>query len=160
VLLTLAAIMLFAWTAIRQPPMPMEYRPPGFPATAGLRASVTDMGQLLATLLATPQEWSDEVAMLSTPLVSVNDENSWGPGIGIQKIGDEVTIWHWGVNYPGYQALMLGRPATGDGVVVLINGAPFTITPGRPRYAGLELAREVAIRVLPGPHGAYWQGIQ
>jgi CubicO group peptidase (beta-lactamase class C family) len=160
VLLTVFAVAILAWTAFRQPPMPLEHRAPDFPATAGLRASVTDMGRMLAALLSPPPELRDEVAMLTEPRVSVNEENSWGPGIGIQQIGEELTIWHWGINFPGYQALMLGRPATGDGVVVLVNGGSLTMTMGSPRYSGLELAREVAARVLPGAHGAYWQGIQ
>jgi CubicO group peptidase (beta-lactamase class C family) len=160
VLLTVITVAILAWAAFRQPPMPLEHRAPDFPATAGLRASVTDMGRLLAALLSPPPELRDEVAMLTEPRVSVNEENSWGPGIGIQQIGEELTIWHWGINFPGYQALMLGRPATGDGVVVLVNGGSLTMTLGSPRYSGLELAREVAARVLPGAHGAYWQGIQ
>jgi hypothetical protein len=160
VLLAVIAGAIFAWAAFRQPPLPLEHRPPDFPATAGLRASVSDMGRMLAALLSPPSEWRDEVAVLTTPLVFVNEENNWGPGIGIQQIGEETTIWHWGINYPGYQALMLGRPATGDGVVILVNGGSLTMTLGSPRYSGLELAREVAAKILPGAHGAYWQGIQ
>ena len=69
-------------------------------------------------------------------------------------------IWHWGVNFPGYQSLMLGSPDTGDGVVILMNGGPIMFAPGGTRYPGLELARELAVRVLPGPHGSYWHGVQ
>jgi CubicO group peptidase (beta-lactamase class C family) len=159
-LITSLAVAIFALITFWRPPMPVEDRNPSFPATAGFRASVVDMGQLLVALLSPPPEWQDEIAMLTTPLVRANDENSWGPGIGIQQIDGETTIWHWGINFPGYQALMLGRPATGDGVVLLANGGPMIFAPGGARYAGLELEREVAARLMPGAHGAYWHGLQ
>lgn len=94
------------------------------------RASAVDMGKLLATILSPPPEWRDEVAMLTTPLVKANGENAWGAGIGIQQIDNETTLLHWGVNFPGYQALMLGRPATGDGIVILSNGGPMMFSSG------------------------------
>jgi hypothetical protein len=118
------------------------------------------MGRLLAALVDPPVGWEREINELTTPRIRVNDETSWGLGIGIQQIGGTKVIWHWGVNYPGYQSLMLGLPETGDGLVVLMNGGPMMITPEGPRFSGLELARELAARVLPGPHCAYWHGVQ
>jgi CubicO group peptidase (beta-lactamase class C family) len=141
-------------------PVPLQERTARFPASAGLRASAEDMGRLLAGLLKPPQGWEQEVSMLTTPRVRVNEENSWGLGIGIQQIGGSKIIWHWGVNYPGYQSLMLGSPDSGDGLVVLMNGGPMMITMEGPRFSGLELARELAGRVLPGHHGAYWHAVQ
>jgi CubicO group peptidase (beta-lactamase class C family) len=154
--LLLALVLALVWRI----PVPMEQRSARFPAAAGLRASARDMGVLLAALLSPPPAWRQEVEQLTTARVRVNSENSWGLGIGIQEIGAAKMIWHWGVNYPGYQSLMLGSPYSGDGLVVLMNGGPMVITAEGPRYSGLELARELAIRILPGQHGAYWQGIQ
>ena len=84
----------------------------------------------------------------------------WMSVFTLQEIGGKTVIWHWGVNYPGYQSLMLGVPESGDGLVVLMNGGPMLITRLGPRYSALELARELAARVLPGPHGSYWHGVQ
>jgi hypothetical protein len=152
----LALVIGLSWRI----PIPLEERTSGFPAAAGLRASATDMGQLLTALVNPPAGWERSIAELTTPRIQVNDENSWGLGIGIQQIAGTKVIWHWGVNYPGYQSLMLGLPESGDGLVVLMNGGPIITTPEGPRFSGLELARELAARVLPGPHGSYWYGVQ
>jgi CubicO group peptidase (beta-lactamase class C family) len=154
----LAAMLAFAlfWHM----PVPLEERTVGHPAAAGLRASARDMGQLLAALVDPPRDWRVDVDELTRPRIRVNDENQWGLGIGIQELGDRTTIWHWGVNYPGYQSLMLGVPAENSGVVILMNGSPMMISPEGQRFSGLEFARELAARVLPGPHGAYWHGVQ
>lgn len=157
---SLLLLVLLVVALVWRIPVPMEERTAGFPAAAGLRASARDMGQLLAALVDPPVGWKQEINELTTPRIRVNDETSWGLGIGIQQIGGTKVIWHWGVNYPGYQSLMLGLPETGDGLVVLMNGGPMMITLEGPRFSGLELARELAARVLPGPHGAYWHGVQ
>ena len=141
-------------------PIPLQERTARFPAAAGLRASARDMGQLLAALVSPPAGWEQVVSSLTQPRIRVNEQTSWGLGIGIQQIGGRKVIWHWGVNYPGYQSLMLGLPDSGDGLVVLMNGGPMTMTMEGPRFSGLELARELAGRLLPGPHGDYWHGVQ
>lgn len=156
--LVLLAGIIFA--VLTHAPIPLQERSPGFPAAAGLRASAHDMGQLLAMLVSPPGGWEDDIAELTTPRVRVNAENNWGLGIGVQEIDGNRKIWHWGINYPGYQSLMLGDPATRSGLVILMNGGSLLISSSGPRWSGLELARELAGRLLPGPHGAYWHGVQ
>jgi hypothetical protein len=155
-----ALVFLLFLCVIWHLPVPLEERNAMFPAAACLRASSMDMGQLLAALLHPPAGWEQDVAVLTTPRVRVNQENHWGLGIGIQEIDGHRRIWHWGINYPGYYSLILGDPASGDGLVVLMNGGPTLITPEGARYSALEMARELSARVLPGPHGAYWHGVQ
>ena len=151
---------LLSVAVFRHMPVPLEERAANSPAAAGLRASARDMGHLLAAIVNPPARWEENVSELTAPRVRVNDENEWGLGIGIQGIDDSTVVWHWGINYPGYQSLMLGVPATADGLVVLMNGGAMLIAPGGSRWVGLELARELAARVLPVPHGAYWHGVQ
>jgi len=155
-ILMLALVIPVFWHV----PVPLEERAAMFPAAAGLRASARDMGRLLAALVNPPEGWEEDIQEVTKPRVRADDENRWGLGIGIQELQGKTVIWHWGVNYPGYQSLMLGIPESGDGLVVLMNGGPMTITLDGPRFSGLELARELAARVLPGPHGAYWHGVQ
>ena len=45
--------------------------------------------------------------MLS-PQVKVSERVDWGLGIGLQPGESTQAVWHWGVNYPGYQSLMRG----------------------------------------------------
>jgi CubicO group peptidase (beta-lactamase class C family) len=141
-------------------PMPLKENVARFPAAAGLRASAGALGELLAVLVAPPPAWQADVREMTRPRIRVNAENQWGLGIGIQEIDGATSLWHWGINFPGYQSLLIGRPATRDGVVILMNGGPMSATLSGQRYAGLELARELAARILPGPHGAYWHGVQ
>ncbi len=153
-------IVIIALSVLWHTPVPLKERGVGHPAAAGFRASAQDMGQLLTALVNPPAGWEADIGELTTPRVRVNDENQWGLGIGIQEIDGNRMIWHWGINYPGYQSLMLGNPETGDGLVILMNGGTLLFAPGGGRWSGLEIARELAGRMMPGPHGAYWHGIQ
>lgn len=45
---------------------------------------------------------------------------SWGLGLGIQTTQDRKLVWHWGDN-PGFKALFVLDPRTGDSIVLLTN---------------------------------------
>jgi CubicO group peptidase (beta-lactamase class C family) len=153
VALTVAATLLLHL------PMPLAERAARFPAAAGLRTNAHDLGRLAAVFAAPPRDWQREVALITSPQIRLDESNAWGLGIGIQTIGGSTTLWHWGVNFPGYQSWLLARPATRDGLVVLMDGGSMSVIGGRNRYSGLELARELAVRILPGPHGGYWSAV-
>jgi CubicO group peptidase (beta-lactamase class C family) len=77
---------------------------------------------------------------LFEPQVRIDDELAWGLGWGIEESRGGRAIWQWG-NDPGYKNIVLGRPADGQGVVVLTNGD-----------RGALVYRDVVRRLLPGPH--------
>ena len=77
-------------------------------------------------------------AML-TPQVQVDAPLGlwWGLGWGLEKWQGRLSFFHWGSN-DGFRSFALGDPVSGDGLVVLTNGA-----------AGLELMDEV-VRAVDG----------
>jgi len=74
------------------------------------------------------------------PQARIDDELAWGLGWGIEESDGGRAIWQWG-NDPGYKNFVIGRPADGQGVVVLTNGDH-----------GALVYRDVVRRLLPGPH--------
>ncbi len=54
--------------------------------------------------------------------VVTDDLVSWGLGWGLQRTSQGHSFWHWGDNEQ-YHSLAMGLPGTGQGVVVLTNGA-------------------------------------
>lgn len=92
------------------------------------------------------------------PQVEVNEHNDWGLGVGLQK-GEEAVVWHWGVNYPGFQSLFVAWPEYNRGVVIFMNGGPMSLTFGSTRFQGLELARELVAQIMGGTHFGYWHDL-
>lgn len=74
------------------------------------------------------------------PQARIDDELAWGLGWGIEEKDGVRAVWQWGDD-PGYKCFVIGRPADGQGVVVLTNGD---------RGAGVY--RELVGRLLPSPH--------
>jgi CubicO group peptidase (beta-lactamase class C family) len=74
------------------------------------------------------------------PQIRIDDELSWGLGWGIEESDGGRAVWQWG-NNPGYKSFVIGRPADGQGVVVLTNGD-----------RGADVYRDVVRRLLPGTH--------
>lgn len=74
------------------------------------------------------------------PQARIDDDLAWGLGWGIEESDGARSIWQWG-NNPGYKNFVIGRPADGQGVVVLTNGD-----------RGALVYRDVVRRLLPGPH--------
>ena len=99
------------------------------------------------------------MSQMLTPQVRASAENDWGLGVGLQR-GGTATVWHWGVNFPGYQALAIANRETRDVVVILTNGGQLSFTPTGIRYSGLEASRSVIAHILGGRHGSYWHGIR
>jgi CubicO group peptidase (beta-lactamase class C family) len=76
------------------------------------------------------------VRELFRPQTAVNDTNSWGAGIAIEKEGNQTTFWHSGIN-PGMQSLFVLSPETDSAVVVMTNSDN-----------GLDFAKKVTQELL------------
>ncbi len=74
------------------------------------------------------------------PQTWIDDELAWGLGWGIEDTQGGRAIWQWG-NNPGYKNFVIGRPADGQGVVVLTNSDH-----------GALVYRDAVRRLFPGPH--------
>ena len=157
VAVVLAALMLGIF-ALR-PPIPLHQRQAHFLPAAGLRTTPTDYARFLSHIIRPSALDPALAAEMLTPQVAVNAQHDWGLGVGIQR-GEVPVIWHWGINFPGYQSFAVAYPQTGDVMVVMTNGGPMSITANGYRYAGLELARDAVIAIEGGEHSAYWQGVQ
>jgi CubicO group peptidase (beta-lactamase class C family) len=107
-------------------------------AAFSLYTSATDYGKFLVALL------NDSAAIgqvTATPVtVDARHGVSWGLGWGIEHRADDSYIWQWGSN-PGYRAFAIATVRSGDGFVLLTNSEN-----------GLELAKPIAEKVLPGEH--------
>jgi CubicO group peptidase (beta-lactamase class C family) len=112
-------------------------------AAASLHCTAPDYARFLAALLD-PGAHRDllppaAVGAMFVPQVEVDPKLglSWGLGWGLESWNGSRYFFHWGSN-DGFRSFVLGNPATGDGLVVMTNGA-----------AGLDLIEEL-VRTLEG----------
>lgn len=155
-----ALLLALGWTGllIARPALPLPERQPMFLAAAGLRTTAADYAAFLAQVMRRSKDEPLMAEMLQ-PQARLSEHMAWGLGWGLQTRDGRTIAWHWGVNFPGYQALALAEPATGRVAVVLTNGGALSFAPGGLRYSGLELARQVAVDWLGGVHGGFWAEI-
>jgi CubicO group peptidase (beta-lactamase class C family) len=151
------AIFLVALLVLR-PAVPLAERKPIALPAAGLRTTAGDYARFLSYLV-TAARTDATFAEMVRPQVFVNPQQDWGLGVGLQHNGARIA-WHWGVNFPGYQALAVVDVETGDVMVVLMNGGALSFSPEGYRFSGLELARNAVVAIQGGRHSAYWQGVQ
>ncbi|MBV1885435.1 MAG: beta-lactamase family protein [Parvibaculaceae bacterium] len=71
----------------------------------------------------------------------IDDEMSWGLGLGIRQQEELITYWQWGSN-PGFESILVIDPVRRGGVVVLTNSSH-----------GQVLAQEIAGQVMGVPAG-------
>jgi CubicO group peptidase (beta-lactamase class C family) len=118
-------------------PMPSVLLPP--PSAIGsLRTTAPDLAVFLAEVAA-PRLLSEETAdQISTPQVAINEDFSWGLGIGTQHSSQGEALWQNGMT-PGFRSVMVIYPEHQWGVVVLTNSDD-----------GLQVAYDVAARALGG----------
>ena len=95
---------------------------------------------------------------MSTAVVQASADSDWGAGLGLQH-SPEQAAWHWGVNFPGYQALAMRWP-DGDVAVVLINGGALAWSPSGLRYSGLEAAQTMIESFRGHRQGRLWRSIR
>lgn len=135
-----------------RPALPQSERRPSYLAAAGLRTTASDYARFMHTVLNSD---SEPVRAMLQPAVSVSENNGWGPGFAVQTTGDQA-IWHWGVNFPGYQAFTIGWVDQRDAMVVLNAGGAIAISPSGIRYSGLELAYDMIDATAGRLRGSYW----
>lgn len=153
-ILILAVVVLLAL----RPALPMTPRKPVFLAAAGLRTTPDDYARFLQEVMSPRKLDPVLAALMRTPAVSVNPDNAWALGLGVHR-APRPAIWHWGVNYPGYQAFAIAVPETGQIVVIALNGGAITPRPGGPRYSGLDLARDGVTALGIPMGGTFWEGV-
>ncbi|GGY00632.1 hypothetical protein GCM10007386_34400 [Pseudoduganella dura] len=107
-------------------------------AAFSLYTTAADYGKFLARLLNDADLLAQSTALPVVADASVGLE--WGSGWGIERVRDDIHIWHWG-NNTGYRAFVIASLRTGDGFVMLTSGEN-----------GLELAEPVARKVLGVEH--------
>jgi hypothetical protein len=95
---------------------------------------------------------------MRVPQAAVSPAMGWTLGLG-QRQGVDPALWHWGVNFPGYQALAIAWP-DGQVAVVLVNGGALSVSPSGLRYSGLELAQEAVTELRGADQGSLWRGVQ
>ena len=138
-MVTVVALVWLAGTITG--PMPNVLSPP--PSAVGsLRTTAPDLATFLAEVAA-PRLLNEETAsQLHTPQIAINEDFSWGLGIGIQHGDQGEALWQNGMT-PGFRSLMVIYPEHQWGVVVLTNSDD-----------GLSVAYDVAARALGGK--AHW----
>jgi CubicO group peptidase (beta-lactamase class C family) len=107
-------------------------------AAFSLYTSAADYGKFLVTVLNDDHMLKQITA--SSVSVDPSLDLSWGLGWGIERVQDDLYIWHWG-NNPGYRAFVIASVRTGDGFVMLTNSEN-----------GLKLAEPITQRLLPDKH--------
>jgi CubicO group peptidase (beta-lactamase class C family) len=114
-------------------------------ATATLYTSIRDYAQFVTHILASApalRAHESAVSLMLNPTVAVDDAVpfSWGLGIGLEKVGDDLFFFHR-ENSPGFQSLVIASRKTGRGVVILTNSGN-----------GLDAAAEIVAATLTGNH--------
>ncbi len=112
-------------------------------AIGSLRASAPDLATFLIEL-ANPRYLSEDIAsQIDSTQVNINQDFSWGLGVGIQHSMYGNAIWQNGITF-GYRSVIVIYPGEGHGVVVLTN-----------IESGLPVAYDIAERALGGK--AQWE---
>ncbi len=112
-------------------------------AIGSLRASAPDLAAFLIEL-ANPRYLGEDIAsQIDSTQVKINQDFSWGLGVGIQHSMYGNAIWQNGITF-GYRSVMVIYPREGHGVVVLTNSE-----------SGLPVAYDIAERALGGK--AQWK---
>ena len=107
-------------------------------AASSLRSTSGDLARFLIEFSKSKNLESRLMDEINQPRVKVNDDVSWGLGVGIQHSKQGDSVWHWGSN-PGSKSLMVYYPDKGNGIVVLTNSAE-----------GNRITRDIAGRYLGG----------
>ncbi|MCP3974538.1 MAG: beta-lactamase family protein [bacterium] len=133
--LTVGGLLLLS--AMMTGPIPTLLSPP--PSAVGsLQTTAPDLASFLAEI-ATPELLdADTAGQIRTPQIAVNEDFSWGLGIGIQHSDQGDALWQNGMT-PGFRSVMVIYPEHQWGVVVLTNSD-----------AGSHVAYNVAARALGG----------
>ncbi|MBD3340373.1 MAG: serine hydrolase [Candidatus Lokiarchaeota archaeon] len=112
-------------------------------SNGSLRSTAPDLATFLIEF-ANPCYLSENIAVqIDSAQISINNDFSWGLGIGIQHSPNGNALWQNGISF-AYRSVMVIYPKMGHGVVVLTNSE-----------SGLQVAYDVAERALGGK--AQWK---
>ncbi len=114
-------------------------------AAATLYTSIRDYAQFVTYILASaPAQHAHEsaVSLMLNPTVSVDDAVpfSWGLGLGLEKIGDDLFFFHR-ENGAGFQSFVIASRKTGSGIVIFTNSGN-----------GLDALRDILAATIGGNH--------
>ncbi|MEE4275619.1 MAG: serine hydrolase domain-containing protein [Thermoleophilia bacterium] len=116
---------------------PVPERPSPAPGAAySLKSTAGDLARFMIELAEPAHLDAGTAAEMVRPQVRTSGSNSWGLGVGVYHAADGDWLWHAGDDLD-FHALMVMRPGTGDGVVVLVNG-----------QAGQSVVYDVARRAM------------
>lgn len=157
--LVVAAAAIGLLLPVLRPAVPLVPRNQTWLAPAGLRTTAPDYARFLGRVTDSTLEANrGAVSLMRVPQAAVSPGMDWTLGLG-QRQGAESALWHWGVNFPGYQALAIAWP-DGQVAVVLVNGGALSVSPEGLRYSGLELAQEAITELRGADQGPLWRGVQ
>jgi CubicO group peptidase (beta-lactamase class C family) len=116
----ISALVILLLTNSLSGPVPRS--PAGNPSAAySLRSTAPDLANFLLELNS-PQHLDPALmAEMTSAQVQVEDDLSWGLGMGILQSPHGTLVWHDG-NNPDFKALMVINKEQMDGVVLLTNG--------------------------------------
>jgi CubicO group peptidase (beta-lactamase class C family) len=118
-------------------------------AAAGLWTSANDLGAFVGVLIRSYQG-KDAFLPRAAAVRMLNEVAPGGHGLGPRLAGDGVArIFHHGGANDSYRAWIEGYPETGDGVVILTNGANGTVLAREIRNA---LSDAIGLGVNPPVH--------
>lgn len=93
-----------------------------------LKSTSKDMSLFSNELLNRCQDRDSMYQRMFLPAINIDNNNSWGLGVGIEKEKATTTYWDSGIN-PGFQSLVVIDPHQNASAVVLTNsdnGLPFS----------------------------------
>ena len=131
-----ALALLFLTSGLSGPVPRLPSGPPG--AAYSLRTTAPDLAKFLLELTSPRHLDPALITEMTTPQVHVEENQSWGLGIGIRHLSQEDVLFHGGDN-ADFHALMAIGQVQRNGVVVLTNG-----------QHGAPLAEEVVIHAMDG----------
>jgi len=135
--MVLSLVLILLVVNIRTWPVPVNHSEK--PAARGsLRSSAPDLAAMLIELGDSRLLSQERSTQMKSPQIRINEDFSWGLGIGIQHSQYGDALWQNGITF-AYRSLMVYYPKDGLGVVVLTNSA-----------TGLPLAYDVAEKALGG----------
>ena len=114
---------------------------PGAPIGKGsiawsLHSTAEDIGLFAIALMELESVELNLAQQLIEPQVTLDDGSFWGMGIGLREGEAGRSFYHVGLN-PGFEAILIGFPEQGAGVVVLTNV-----------QGGIHVARDIAVLAL------------
>jgi CubicO group peptidase (beta-lactamase class C family) len=134
----IAVVVLLLWLSTRTTVQIPRCPSPEPSPVGSLRSSAGDLARFLIEVTR-PRHVSPQIAReIRTAQVRIDDDFSWGLGLGIQHSSRGDALWQMGITL-GFRSVVVIYPEHGWGVVVLTNSDD-----------GLPVAYDVAGRALGG----------